>query len=68
MKKLTLLLLLLFTVRVKIPFGVDLKYEHVKQVSLGASGSTWELVLEDGRKAYTPFMWTTIEEEKPEDK
>lgn len=69
MKKLALLMLLLFTVRVRIPMGIDIKYEHVKDVQLvpGSNGSVWGIILEDGRKAFTPFMWTVIEEETPED-
>jgi hypothetical protein len=67
MKKWMMLLVLLFLVKIKVPFGADITYKHVLDVTLGASGSTWQLTLSDGRKAYVPFMWTTIEEEKEED-
>lgn len=58
------LIVFLFLVKVKVPFGVDVTYRHVKEVSLGAAGTTWNLVLEDGRKAVVPVMWAVIEDEK----
>lgn len=63
MKKLLPLLIMLFVVKCKIPFGADVTYHHVKAFSLGAAGSTWELTLEDGRKAFVPVMFSVIEEE-----
>lgn len=63
MKKLMPLLVMLFLVKCKIPFGADVTYHHVKAVTLGATGSTWELILEDGRKAFAPVMFTVVEEE-----
>lgn len=64
MKKLLVLLTLAFFVRVKVPFGVDLTYHNVQSVTLGAYGTYWDLVLDDGRKAIVPAFWTAIEEEK----
>jgi len=64
MKKLMILLVLTFLVRVKVPWGVDVTYKGVQSYTLGAYGHYWELVLEDGRKAIVPTFWATIEEEK----
>lgn len=68
MKKYLWLLLLLFTVKCKMPFGNDVTYHHCSAVTLGASGSTWQVTLKDGRTAYLPFMWTIIEEERKDGK
>lgn len=57
------LLVFLFLVKVKVPFGVDLTYRDVKAFLPNAMGY-YELVLSDDRKAYVPVMWTSIEEQK----
>lgn len=62
------LIIFLFLVRVKVPFGIDLLYHHVKSAELNSQGTVWALILEDGRKAFIPAMWTSVEEEPSEDK
>lgn len=57
------LIVLLFLVKVKVPFGVDVTYRDVKDWNATAFGY-YVLTLADDRKAMVPIMWTTIEEQK----
>lgn len=70
MKKLMLLALLLFTVRVKVPFGADETYRHVKSFEFVGQGHMIQLTLSDDTFVLVPSMWTVIEQEiqKKQDK
>lgn len=69
MKHWILLGLTLFLVKIKVPFGADETFRHVKRVDYINNGQVVQLILADDRIAYLPAMWTTIEEEiKGDDK
>lgn len=68
MKNWILLGLTLFLVKVKVPFGADETYRHVKSIDYINNGQVVKVILSDDRVAFVPAMWTTIEEEKKGDK
>ena len=67
MKNWILLGLTLFLVRVKVPFGADETFRHVKNCQLNVNGTVWILTLKDDRQAFVPAMWAVVTEEKKGD-
>lgn len=55
---------LLFIARVAIPMGITEKYRVEKIDWMMSSDQSYCLILEDGRKVFTPRMFTVIEEVK----
>ena len=55
-------LLFAFFVQVKIPAGMSRTYDNVKSVEIIGTGFAYRLVLENGKIAYTPVLFTFVEE------
>lgn len=51
-----------FFVQVKIPAGMSRTYDNVKSVEIIGTGFAYRLVLENGKIAYTPVLFTFVEE------
>lgn len=51
-----------FFVQVKIPAGMSRTYDNVRSVELIGTGFAYKLVLENGKIAYTPILFTFVEE------
>lgn len=60
--KLVLSLIFAFFVQVKIPAGMSRSYDNVRHVELMENGFVWKLILENGKIAFTPVLFTYIEE------
>ena len=61
MKRLLVVLMLLFTVTVQWPFGPKRKYRDVARVT--PQGYHYVLRLADGRKVMVPQFWAIVEEQ-----
>lgn len=57
------LFLLLFVVKVTIPFGGTYTYKNVKRVEPATTGVIY-LTLDDGKQVLVPAMWTVVEQTK----
>lgn len=55
------LLLILYIVKVNIPFGIKVTYDNVCKINLVAGGS-WQLWLDNGKEVFVPSAFTIIEE------